>query len=134
MQSLDSLGNPIPIEVDYFECPETMVCLTEDSFNEMLEPYEMEYSAETLQLEPMGDAEAVLDFTTTLLFLDFWTIAYLAIPLTIFAVYGYMQVSNGYRKNFPKYLTNIRKTVIMTISYETYDQMVENISRNQYIP
>ena len=34
------------------------------------------------------DAEAVLDFTTTLLFLDFWTIAYLAIPLTIFAVYG----------------------------------------------
>ena len=88
MQSLDSLGNPIPIEVDYFECPETMVCLTEESFNEMLAPYEMEYSAETLQLEPMGDAEAVLDFTTQLLFLDFWTIAYLAIPLTIFAVYG----------------------------------------------
>ena len=88
MQNLDSLGNPIPIEVDYFECPETMVCLTEDSFNEMLEPYGMEYSSETLQLEPMGDAEAVLDFTTTLLFLDFWTIAYLAIPLTIFAVYG----------------------------------------------
>jgi len=45
--------------VDYFECPETMVCLTEESFNEMLAPYEMEYSAETLQLEPMGDAEAV---------------------------------------------------------------------------
>ena len=48
----------------------------------------MEYSTETAQLEPMGDAEAVLDFTTQLLFLDFWTIAYLAIPLTIFAVYG----------------------------------------------
>ena len=88
MQSLDSLGNPIPIEVDYFECPETMVCLTEETFNEMLEPYDMEYSTETLALEPNGDAEAVLDFTTTLLFLDFWTIAYLAIPLTIFAVYG----------------------------------------------
>ena len=65
-----------------------MVCVTEESFNEMLEPYDMEYSTETLALEPKGDAEAVIDFTTQLLFLDFWTIAYLAIPLTIFAVYG----------------------------------------------
>ena len=88
MQTLDDLGNPLPYELGGFECPEGMVCVTEESFNEMLEPYDMEYSTETLQLEPMGDAEAVLDFTTTLLFLDFWTIAYLAIPLTIFAVYG----------------------------------------------
>ena len=77
MQSLDSLGNPIPYEVDYFECPETMVCLTEDSFNELLAPYEMEYSAETLQLEPMGDAEAVANFTWEILFLS-WELAYIA--------------------------------------------------------
>ncbi len=88
MQALDDLGNPLPYELGDFECPEEMVCVTAESFNEMLEPYDMEYSTETLALEPKGDAEAVLDFTTTLLFLDFWTIAYLAIPLTIFAVYG----------------------------------------------
>ena len=45
-----------------------------------------------------------------------------------------MQVSNGYRKNFPKYLTNIDFTVNMCITYETYDQMAEDISRNKYLP
>ena len=88
MQSLDDLGNPLPYELGGFECPEEMVCVTAESFNEMLEPYDMEYSTETLALEPKGDAEAVLDFTTTLLFLDIWTILNMAVPLTIFAVYG----------------------------------------------
>ena len=36
----------------------------------------------------MGDAEAIIDFTTDLLFLDIWTILNMAVPLTIFAVYG----------------------------------------------
>ena len=64
MQALDDLGNPLPYELGGFECPEGMVCVTEESFNEMLEPYDMEYSTETLALEPKGDAEAVIDFTT----------------------------------------------------------------------
>lgn len=89
MQESDDFGNPVGTLYPGDEsCPQDMICLTEEGFNQMLEPYDMEYSTETLALEPMGDAEAVLDFTTQLLFLDFWTIAYLAIPLTIFAVYG----------------------------------------------
>ena len=88
MQNLDSLGNPIPIEVEHFECPETMVCLTEESFNEMLAPYEMEYSAETLELEPMGDAEAVANFTWEILFLSPWELAYIALPMSVLAFYG----------------------------------------------
>ena len=89
MQELDDFGNPVgtlyPGDED---CPQDMICLTEEGFNQMLSDANMQYNTETLQVEPMGDAEAVLDFTTQLLFLDFWTIAYLAIPLTIFAVYG----------------------------------------------
>ena len=89
MQETDVFGNPAgtvyPGEDD---CPQDMICLTEEGFNQMLSDADMQYNTETLQVEPMGDAEAVLDFTAQLLFLDFWTIAYLAIPLTIFAVYG----------------------------------------------
>ena len=48
MQSLDDLGNPLPYELGDFECPEGMVCITEDSFNEMLEPYDMEYSTRNI--------------------------------------------------------------------------------------
>ena len=88
MQSLDDLGNPLPYELGGFECPKEMVCVTAESFNEMLAPYDMEYSTETLQVEPKGDAEAIIDFTTNLLFLDIWTILNMAVPLTIFAVYG----------------------------------------------
>ena len=36
----------------------------------------------------MGDAEAIIDFTQTLLTLDFWTLLSFSIPLTIMAVYG----------------------------------------------
>ena len=35
-----------------------------------------------------GDAEAIIDFTKDLLFLDISVILNMAVPLTIFAVYG----------------------------------------------
>jgi len=54
----------------------------------MLSEADMYYNTETFQVEPMGDAEAIIDFTTDLLFLDIWTILNMAVPLTIFAVYG----------------------------------------------
>jgi len=89
MQELDVFGNPTGTTYPGEEgCPQDMICLTEEGFNQLLAESDMVYNTESHTVEPMGDAEAVLDFTTQLLFLDFWTIAYLAIPLTIFAVYG----------------------------------------------
>jgi hypothetical protein len=48
----------------------------------------MEYDETSREIQPVGDAEAIIDFTQTLLTLDFWTLISFAIPLTIIAVYG----------------------------------------------
>ena len=44
-----------------------------------------------------------------------------------------MLVSNGYRKNFPNYLTKLKILAILTTSYETYDQMAKDISRYKHL-
>ena len=49
----------------------------------------MEYDYQNEIVQPaQGDAEAIIDFTTSLLFLDIDVILNMAVPLTIFAVYG----------------------------------------------
>ena len=49
----------------------------------------MEYDYVTETVQPaQGDAEAIIDFTKDLLFLDIDVILNMAVPLTIFAVYG----------------------------------------------
>jgi len=89
MQELDDFGNPVGTLYPGDEgCPQDMICLTEEGFNQMLAEADMQYNTETFQVEPMGDAEAIIDFTTDLLFLDLWTILNMAVPLTIFAIYG----------------------------------------------
>ena len=89
MQELDVFGNPEgTVYPGEDNCPQDMICLTEEGFNQMLHDADMQYNTETLQVEPMGDAEAIIDFTTDLLFLDLWTILNMAVPLTIFAIYG----------------------------------------------
>ena len=89
MQELDIYGNSVGTLYPGEEgCPYDMICLTEEGFNEILADADMEYNAETFQVEPKGDAEVIIDFTTNLLFLDVWTILNMAVPLTILAVYG----------------------------------------------
>ena len=82
-------GNPVgtkyPGEED---CPEGMMCIPEEEFHLMLTDNDMHYTSEgTIELA-QGDAEAIIDFTKDLLFLDIRVILNMAVPLTIFAVYG----------------------------------------------
>ena len=82
-------GNPVgtkyPGEED---CPEGMMCIPEEEFHLMLTDNDMHYTSEgTIELA-QGDAEAIIDFTKDLLFLDISVILNMAVPLTIFAVYG----------------------------------------------
>lgn len=85
---LDMFGNPEGTVYREDVCPPELVCVPRETLDEMLYGVDMEYVEETGTIQPMGDAEAIIDFTTDLLFLDVWTILNMAVPLTIFAVYG----------------------------------------------
>ena len=86
---LDIYGNPTGTKYPGEEgCPEGMMCIPEEEFHLMLTDNDMHYTSEgTIELA-QGDAEAIIDFTKDLLFLDISVILNMAVPLTIFAVYG----------------------------------------------
>lgn len=91
MQDLDEFGSPAGTGYGgYGNCPpEYYKCLTEDGLNSMLSDVGMEYDYAEETVQPaQGDAEAIIDFTKDLLFLDISVILNMAVPLTIFAVYG----------------------------------------------
>jgi hypothetical protein len=85
----DAFGNPVgtlyPGDAD---CPEGMMCIPEQDFRLMLTDNDMQYTAEGTIEPAQGDAEAIIDFTKDLLFLDISVILNMAVPLTIFAIYG----------------------------------------------
>ena len=85
---LDDFGNPVGTVYDEGGCPTDYMCVPQDTFNEMMIGADMEYNPATQTIEPAGDAEAIIDFTQTLLTLDFWTLVSFSIPLTIMAIYG----------------------------------------------
>lgn len=85
---LDMYGNPVGTKYPGEEgCPDGMMCIPENEFHLMLTNADMEYT-ETGEIQPVGDAEAIIDFTKDLLFLDISVILNMAVPLTIFAIYG----------------------------------------------
>ena len=85
---LDIYGNPLGTKYPGEEgCPDGMMCIPENEFHLMLTNADMEYT-ETGEIQPVSDAEAIIDFTKDLLFLDISVILNMAVPLTIFAVYG----------------------------------------------
>jgi hypothetical protein len=86
---LDMFGNPVGTKYPGEEgCPEGMMCIPEDEFHMQLEQAGMEYDETSMEIQPVGDAEAIIDFTKDLLFLDISVILNMAVPLTIFAIYG----------------------------------------------
>lgn len=86
---LDIYGNPVGTKYSgEGNCPADMMCIPVDEFHMQLEQAGMEYDETTREIQPTGDAEAIIDFTQTLLTLDFWTLVSFSIPLTIMAIYG----------------------------------------------
>ena len=73
-------------------CPEEYeICLDTESYDEliiMMEEAGVEMDSETLDLQPLGDAEAVANFTWEILFLSPWELAYIALPMSVLAFYG----------------------------------------------
>lgn len=86
---LDMYGNPVGTLYSGDEgCPEGMMCIPENEFQMLLADADMEYDETTREIQPVSDAEAIIDFTKDLLFLDIGVIINMAVPLTIFAIYG----------------------------------------------
>ena len=73
-------------------CPEEFeICLDTESYDElivMMEDAGVEMDSEMLELQPLGDAEAVANFTWEILFLSPWELAYIALPMSVLAFYG----------------------------------------------
>lgn len=73
-------------------CPEEFeICLDTESYDELIEMMEdagVEMDSEMLELQPLGDAEAVANFTWEILFLSPWELAYIALPMSVLAFYG----------------------------------------------
>ncbi len=86
---LDLYGNPVGTKYPGQDgCPEGMMCIPENEFHMQLSEAGMEYDETSREIQPVSDAEAIIDFTKDLLFLDISVIINMAVPLTIFAVYG----------------------------------------------
>ena len=71
-------------------CPEELVCFTEQEWVDFLLEYEVEIIDEvgTLPIAPPSDAQAISDFTWEILFLSPWELAYIALPMSVLAFYG----------------------------------------------
>ncbi len=74
------------------ECPpEFYTCLTEDEYWEVesaLQASGLMYDVSSHSVQPMGDVEAVANFTWQVLFLSPWELAYIALPMSVLAFYG----------------------------------------------
>ena len=72
------------------ECPEELVCFTEQEWFDFLLEYEVEIIDEVggLPVAPTSDAQAISDFTWEILFLSPWELAYIALPMSVLAFYG----------------------------------------------
>ena len=71
-------------------CPEELVCFTEQEWIDFLLEYEVEIIDEvgSLPVAPPSDAQALSDFTWEILFLSPWELAYIALPMSVLAFYG----------------------------------------------
>jgi hypothetical protein len=72
------------------ECPEDLICFTNDEWADFLIEYEIDIIDEVggLPTQSVGDAESIANFTWELLFLSPWELAYIALPMGVLAFYG----------------------------------------------
>ena len=72
------------------ECPEELVCFTEQEWVDFLIEYELDIVDEVggLPVAPTSDVQALSDFTWEILFLSPWELAYIALPMSVLAFYG----------------------------------------------
>ena len=75
---------------DVDNCPEDLICFTDQEWSDFVNEYELEIINEVggLPRTVQSDAESIANFTWEILFLTPWELAYIALPMTVLAFYG----------------------------------------------
>ena len=74
---------------DDIECPEEFeICFTNEEWDEFHNYFDFNDDDVFIPEHPVGDVEAVADFTWQLLFLSPWELIYIAMPMSVLAFYG----------------------------------------------
>jgi len=72
-----------------FVCPEELVCIDEDTWDLMVEEYDLSWDeSEMVALESTSDVQAIVDLSWELLFLTPWELIYIGLPMSVLAFYG----------------------------------------------
>lgn len=71
---------------DEFICPDDLVCIEVETWNGIVEEYDMalEYS----DVSKTSDVQAIIDVTWEMLFLHPWDLIYIGLPMSVLAFYG----------------------------------------------
>ena len=74
---------------DDFICPEGLVCIDEETWDLMVEEYDLSWDeSEMVALESTSDVQAIVDLSWELLFLTPWELVYIGLPMSVLAFYG----------------------------------------------
>jgi len=68
--------------------PEFEVCFTSQEWDEFHEYVEFNDADVFIPEHPIGDVEAVANFTWEILFLTPWELMYIGLPMSVLATYG----------------------------------------------
>ena len=79
---------------DEFICPDDLVCIDVETWNGIVEEYDMalEYS----DVSKTSDVQAIIDVTWEMLFLHPWDLIYIGLPMSVLAFYG-LSIYAAYR-------------------------------------
>jgi hypothetical protein len=70
-----------------FICPDDQVCLDIDTWNGIVEEYDLAMDM-TSDVSRTSDVQAIVDLSWELLFLHPWELIYIGLPMSVLAFYG----------------------------------------------
>ena len=79
---------------DEFICPDDLVCIEVETWNGIVEEYDM--VLEYTDVSKTSDVQAIIDVTWEMLFLHPWDLIYIGLPMSVLAFYG-LSIYAAYR-------------------------------------
>jgi len=71
---------------DEFECPDDQVCMDIETWNGIVEEYDL--AMDMTEVSKTSDVQAIVDLSWELLFLTPWELIYIGLPMSVLAFYG----------------------------------------------
>lgn len=79
---------------DEFICPDDLVCIDVETWNGIVEEYDM--ALEYADVSKTSDVQAIINITWEMLFLHPWDLIYIGLPMSVLAFYG-LSIYAAYR-------------------------------------